>query len=117
MNLRAVKNIDKLRKQYLDDFRNGTATEQETRLALDGLGYSAEKIDKYLDSDPTNDPPDDTVDEPPATSLPAGGDSPAMQQLKESISRLESRLAQSEDRSVLNTPSAVEMMREWENYP
>lgn len=63
MKLRDVSNIDKLRTRYLDAFKAGEADEKATRIALDGLGYSKEKIDLYLDADPTNDPAEETPDE------------------------------------------------------
>lgn len=71
MKLRDATNLDKLRKKYLDAFKAGTADEKETRLSLDSLGYSKEKIDLYLDADPANDPVDvteaaDLVQEKPA---------------------------------------------------
>lgn len=62
-NLQQVRRIDKLRDGYLAAFKAGTADEKTTRLALDGLGIPAAKIDLYLDADPANDPEPEPITE------------------------------------------------------
>lgn len=64
--IRDVTNIDKLRKRYLDAFKAGEASEQETRLKMASIGDSPASIDAWLDADPTNDP----VEQPDAAPLP-----------------------------------------------
>lgn len=62
-NIQQVRRIDKLRQAYIDAFRAGEADRTSTELALDGLGYSKDKIALYLDGNPANDPIDEPLPE------------------------------------------------------
>lgn len=62
MGIKQINTINTMRDRWLAAYRAGTMDETTLRHNLDGIGLPKEKIDAYLDNDPTNDPVLEAID-------------------------------------------------------
>lgn len=63
LNMVQIRRINALTDQIVAGYRAGTIDDKTARMRLDALGIPANKVDLYLDADPTNDPVSEPVAE------------------------------------------------------
>lgn len=65
LNMVQIRRINAVTDKIVSAYQAGTLDEKTARIRLDDLGIPPNKIDLYLDADPTNDPQSEPVTEGP----------------------------------------------------